>query len=130
MPRLPLFPALLAVALAAPMARADALPDVAAPYVTQLSDQGYGTITVGTTWLGRIVITATRDGIAREIVLNRRTGALLGDSATLPAAAARPEGAPDRAPAATAADVAVAGDMPDAGDAQVRAFGDERKAAP
>lgn len=53
------------------------------PFITQLRDQGYGEITVGRTWLGRIVINAQRADIAREIVLNARTGEILGDQANL-----------------------------------------------
>jgi hypothetical protein len=51
------------------------------PFVLQLHDQGYSEITVGRTWLGRIVINAKRDDIIREIVLNARTGEILGDQA-------------------------------------------------
>jgi hypothetical protein len=53
------------------------------PFITQLRDQGYTEITVGRTWLGRIVINAQRDDVAREIVLNARTGEILGDQASL-----------------------------------------------
>ena len=53
------------------------------PFVLQLRDQGYSEITVGRTWLGRIVINAQRKDIAREIVLNARTGEILGDQASL-----------------------------------------------
>lgn len=53
------------------------------PFVSQLQDQGYADITVGRTWLGRIVISANRDDMAREIVLNARTGEILGDQASV-----------------------------------------------
>jgi hypothetical protein len=51
-------------------------------FVVQLREQGYSQITVGYTWLGRIVINAQRDVITREVVLNARTGEILGDHAT------------------------------------------------
>lgn len=63
--------------------------DVYDPFVVQLRDQGYSDITVGRTWLGRIVINARRDDIAREIVLNARTGEILGDQANLIGASPR-----------------------------------------
>jgi hypothetical protein len=53
------------------------------PFVSQLQDQGYVNITIGRTWLGRIVISANRDDMAREIVLNARTGEILGDQASV-----------------------------------------------
>lgn len=80
----------VALALTPLAAQAEAAPDVARPYVAQLAAQGYDGITVGTTWLGRIVITARRDGTSREILLNRRSGALLGDSAFPTALAGEP----------------------------------------
>jgi hypothetical protein len=60
-------------------------------FVVQLRDQGYSEITVGYTWLGRIVINAQRDTITREVVLNARTGEILGDHASEIAAAALPK---------------------------------------
>jgi hypothetical protein len=60
------------------------------PFVLQLSEQGYSDITVGRTWLGRIVINAQRDGVTREIVLNARTGEILGDYANLVGAPVQP----------------------------------------
>jgi hypothetical protein len=66
---------LLLVLLAAPPAFAGIEDTV----VAQLRAQGYSEITVGRTWLGRIVIGAARDGMQREVVLNRRTGEILGD---------------------------------------------------
>lgn len=60
-------------------------------FVVQLRDQGYSHITVGYTWLGRIVINAKRDTITREVVLNARTGEILGDHASEIAAATLPK---------------------------------------
>jgi len=67
-----------------------AAAEVYDPFVTQLRDQGYSQITVGRTWLGRIVINATREDVAREIVLNARTGEILGDQASLIGAPVKP----------------------------------------
>ena len=47
--------------------------------VSQLSKQGFINILSETTWLGRVRITATRNGGQREIVLNPRTGEILRD---------------------------------------------------
>lgn len=54
-------------------------PPVAGPLVDQLETEGYGIVEVRRSWLGRIVILADRDGLLREIVLNRATGAVLSD---------------------------------------------------
>jgi hypothetical protein len=67
-----------------------AMAEVYDPFVSQLRDQGYGQITVGRTWLGRIVISATREDVAREIVLNARTGEILGDQASIIGAPVKP----------------------------------------
>ena len=67
-----------------------AMAEVYDPFVTQLRDPGYGQITVGRTWLGRIVINATREDVAREIVLNARTGEILGDQASIIGAPVKP----------------------------------------
>ena len=61
------------------------------PFIVQLREQGYADITVGRTWLGRIVINAQRDDVAREIVLNARTGEILGDHANDIGAPVRPQ---------------------------------------
>lgn len=45
----------------------------------QLRQQGYSTIVVSTTWLGRTQIEATSPSQKREIVLNPRTGEILRD---------------------------------------------------
>ena len=47
--------------------------------VSQLSKQGFINILSETTWLGRVRITANRNGGLREIVLNPRTGEILRD---------------------------------------------------
>ena len=54
-------------------------PPVAAPLVDRLETEGYGIVEVRRSWLGRIVILADRDGLLREIVLNRATGTVLSD---------------------------------------------------
>ena len=63
-------------------------------------------------WLGRIVINAQRDTITREVVLNGRTGEILGDLATNIAAPILPnytesEGSDDNPPQRPPAVVAV-----------------------
>ena len=45
----------------------------------QLSAQGYQNISVTRTWLGRVRIEASADGVQREIVVNPRTGEILRD---------------------------------------------------
>ena len=50
--------------------------------VGQLTGQGFTNVAVGTTWLGRIRITAEREGGTREIILNPRTGEILRDTWT------------------------------------------------
>lgn len=47
--------------------------------VAQLQQQGYTSVKVSTTWLGRIVIRARLDGGHREIVINPKTGEILRD---------------------------------------------------
>ena len=49
--------------------------------VRQLRAQGYASIEVSRTWLGRIQIEAKRPGEEREIILNRKTGEILRDYA-------------------------------------------------
>jgi hypothetical protein len=87
-------PLALALALTASPVLAQVGNDMIDPYVQQLHGQGYDNITVGTTWLGRIVITAERDGLRREILLNRRTGEMLGDYAAEIVQAAPPDMTP------------------------------------
>ncbi len=61
-------------------------PAMANPYaddvVGQLTNEGFSNVAVGTTWLGRIRITAQRQGGTREIILNPRTGEVLRDTWT------------------------------------------------
>jgi hypothetical protein len=64
--------------------------------VSQLDAQGYQDFTVGRTWLGRIVITARRGALQREIVLNARSGEILGDYTV-----AAEAGGPDKGRTAT-----------------------------
>lgn len=47
--------------------------------IAALRQQGYTDISVTTTWLGRIRITAIKNAGQREIVLNPRTGEILRD---------------------------------------------------
>ncbi len=47
--------------------------------VAQLKQQGFTSISVTRTWLGRIRIVATNDHFRREIILNARTGEILRD---------------------------------------------------
>lgn len=71
-------PLLLCLSLA--VSPVPALAESAAESVArQLSDYGYHSITSRRTLLGRIRITAERDGITREIVINRWTGAIMLD---------------------------------------------------
>ena len=71
---------LISIAAASPLAARD-LSGFTQDVVLQLDAQGYQDFTVGRTWLGRIVITARRGEVQREIVLNARTGEILGDYA-------------------------------------------------
>jgi uncharacterized membrane protein YgcG len=66
------------------------------PVVERLRGEGYTVIDTHRSWLGRLVILSTRDGILREIVINRTTGAILSDRlfdrpvATAPAGSGAP----------------------------------------
>lgn len=62
--------------LTAGMARAASFED---SVVAELRSQGYTTILVERTLLGRIKISATRKSGRREIILNPRTGEVLRD---------------------------------------------------
>jgi uncharacterized membrane protein YgcG len=53
--------------------------DVTAPTVQMLQDEGYKVSEVRRTWLGRILIVAKKGQTLREVVLNRRSGAILND---------------------------------------------------
>ena len=53
--------------------------DVTAPVVQMLQDEGYKVSEVRRTWLGRILIVAKKGKTLREVVLNRRSGAILND---------------------------------------------------
>ena len=55
------------------------LAGVADSVVRQLQAQGYTSIEVSRTWLGRVQIEAKRGAEEREIVLNRKTGEILRD---------------------------------------------------
>lgn len=62
---------------AAAMAQTYAAP--IAPVIERLEAEGYEVIDTHRSWLGRFVIVSTRDGVLRELVLNRATGAVLSD---------------------------------------------------
>ncbi len=53
--------------------------DVTAPVVQMLQNEGYKVSEVRRTWLGRILIVAKKGRTLREVVLNRRSGAILND---------------------------------------------------
>lgn len=59
--------------------------DFVAPIVSQLKRDGYSNIVVEYTFLGRVQIRATHDGLSREVVVNPRTGEILRDLRTRPA---------------------------------------------
>ena len=68
-------PVMASLALAGPGQAATFAEDV----IAQLTRQGFAAITSESTWLGRVRITAERNGGTREIVLNPRTGEILRD---------------------------------------------------
>lgn len=76
----PCIPAMLFVlmlVLAGGMARA--APDYAGRVVRQLADQGYRQIEVRRSLLGKVIVTGSRPGQQREIVIDPRNGELLRD---------------------------------------------------
>jgi len=99
--------ALLFFGLSVAAASANAVDEMV---IAQLTAQGYTSVTVGRTWLGRIIIVGQRDGVTREIVLNPYTGELLRDYSRGAVALAQERG--PRNDAAGAAAVAL-GDAPD-----------------
>lgn len=56
-------------------------PDIAAPVIERIESQGYTVEEVRRSWLGRLIITARNKDSQREIVLNRKTGEVLRDTA-------------------------------------------------
>lgn len=66
------------LSLAAP-ASAQTGGSVADPVIRTLTEEGYTVTDVSRTWLGRILITARNARYLREVALDRRTGAILGD---------------------------------------------------
>lgn len=72
----PLRAAFLLVALAPAPIWADTVQN---GVIKQLQGQGYQSITVSRTWLGRVRILAYQGDDSREIVLNPRTGEVLRD---------------------------------------------------
>ena len=76
----PCIPAMLFVlmlVLAGGMAQA--APDYAGRVVRQLADQGYRQIEVRRSLLGKVIVTGSRPGQQREIVIDPRNGELLRD---------------------------------------------------
>lgn len=70
----------IVIALAMAATHGPAYAETAAESVMrQLSEYGYSDISSRRTLLGRIRISASKDGREREIVLNRRTGTILID---------------------------------------------------
>lgn len=70
---------LCSLAAVALMAAAPAFAGVETDVVRQLKSQGYRSITVTNTLLGRTRILAHKNGGTREIILNPRTGEILRD---------------------------------------------------
>ena len=70
---------LICIAASLAMAGAVQAASFADAVIAQLTRQGFAGITSESTWLGRVRITAQRDGGWREIVLNPRTGEILRD---------------------------------------------------
>lgn len=86
-------PALLGAALAfSTPAAARAGETVADPVIRSLTEEGYTVTDVHRTWLGRILITAQNPRYLREIALDRRTGAILGDQRFMRAQSDAPQG--------------------------------------
>ena len=70
---------LLILALLAGLAGPAQSATLAEAVVAELVAKGYSDVGITRTWLGRIVITAERDGRTREITLNPKTGEILRD---------------------------------------------------
>ena len=70
---------LICIAASLAMAGAAQAASFADDVIAQLTRQGFAGITSESTWLGRVRITAQRNGGLREIVLNPRTGEILRD---------------------------------------------------
>lgn len=66
----------LLIGLSAGMGLAEGLDQAV---VAELQKQGYTSVKVSTTWLGRIIIRARLNGGHREIVINPTTGEILRD---------------------------------------------------
>lgn len=77
---------------------AEPAPAVLAPVVQRLENEGYAFVESYRSWFGRLVVISTRDGMMREVVLNRTTGAILSDrlfeapDLAAPSSAASPAG--------------------------------------
>ena len=76
----PCIPAMLfVVMLVLAGGMAQAAPDYAGRVVRQLADQGYRQIEVRRSLLGKVIVTGSRPGQQREIVIDPRNGELLRD---------------------------------------------------
>ena len=126
--------ATLAVALAAtPLAAAAASEDsLLAPVIARIEAEGYRLIETHRSWLGRLVITSQKDGILREMVLNRSTGAVLSDRLFTTAAQATPAPSAPADPTTTApaAPAPGAGPAPAAGNPGAQSNGSGSAAGP
>lgn len=83
------------------------------PLLAELQRDGYGRIEAGWTWLGRLYVTAWRDGRQREIVIHPTSGEVLRDvlgpvPATMTADAASGSKAGDGGASSPSASVATA----------------------
>ena len=70
---------LLSLALCLACEAARAAPDYAGQIARQLAGQGYSQIEVRRSLLGKLIVTGTRPGLKREIVIDPRNGELLRD---------------------------------------------------
>jgi hypothetical protein len=77
--RLNLNARLLTLALCLTGAAVHAAPDYARQVVQQLSRQGYDQIEVRRSLLGKMIVTGSRPGQEREVVIDPRSGELLRD---------------------------------------------------
>lgn len=68
--------ALLVLALTAPLAQAESMEQ---SLIRQLEAQGYTTVSISRTLLGRLYVVAEAGKIRREIVINPSTGEILRD---------------------------------------------------
>lgn len=82
---------------------ANAQTEVTKPVKQMLQNEGYKISEVRRTWLGRILIVAKKGPVLREVVLNRRSGAILNDQlfrgeSPAPMSGSNPFGTENQAP--------------------------------